>query len=102
PPDRDAVGERVVTTPDPVRTLREDMILGGITGDPFSVGDVIRWTVSGGYTYAAIKTPVGWFTTARENNMYVRQTYRYLDLVTMLVKRDVVDLDVSAGWRKVQ
>ena len=82
--------------------LKRDMKLGGITNDPFAVGDVLRWKVDGGYTYAAIKTPVGWFTTARDHNMYVRQTYRYMDLVKMLVKREVTDLEVSTGWRKVR
>lgn len=85
-----------------ISQLSEDMRLGGLREDPFSAGDVIRWTVDGGYTYAAIKTSVGWFTTARDHNMYVRQTYRYLDLVKMLVKRDVVDLEVSTEWRKVR
>lgn len=74
------------------------MRLGGIANDPFAVGDVIQWTVDGGYSYAALKTPVGWYTTARESNMYVRQTYRYLDLVKMLIKREVADLKVSTGW----
>lgn len=82
--------------------LKRDMKLGGITRDPFSEGDVIRWKVDGGYTYAAIKTNVGWFTTARDHNMYVRQTYRYMDLVKMLVKREVTDLEVPTGWRKVR
>ncbi len=86
-----------------IRQLDQDMRLGGITRDPFSVGDVIRWTTESGYTYAAIKTPVGWATTAQESNMYVRQMYRqYLDLVKMLVKRDVKTLSVSTDWRKVR
>lgn len=85
-----------------IRQLDEDIRLGGITRDPFSVGDVIRWTTESGYTYAAIKTPVGWATTARESNMYVRPMYKYLDLVKMLVKRDVKTLSVSTDWRTVR
>lgn len=85
-----------------VSQLREDMRLGGLRRDPFAMGDVLRWKVDGGYTYAAIKTPVGWFTTARDHNMFVRQTYRYMDLVKMLVKREVTDLEVSTEWRKVR
>lgn len=85
-----------------VSQLRDDMKRGGLRKDPFAVGDVLRWKVKGEYTYAAIKTPVGWFTTARDHNMYVRQTYRYMDLVKMLVKREVTDLEVSTGWRKIR
>ena len=84
------------------RRLRDDMRLGGITQDPFTEGAVLRWKVNGNLTYAAIKTPVGWFTTARDHNVYVRQTYRYMDLVRMLVKREVTDLEVSTEWRKVR
>lgn len=87
---------------DAARKLAEVMVLGGVEEDPFQVGDVIRWTVDGGYSYAAFRTPVGWYTTARADNMYVRQTYRYLDLVKMLVKREVQDLEVSTGWVSVR
>lgn len=86
----------------PIVQMKRDMRLGGITRDPFAVGDVIRWTVDGGYTYSAIKTPVGWFTSAREPNMYVRQVYSYLEMVKMLLKREVVNLEVATEWRKVR
>lgn len=85
-----------------IRQLRDDLKRGGITHDPFTVGDVIRWTTENGYTYAAIKTPVGWATTAHRFNMYVRQIYRYLDLVKMLVEQEVTDLEVSTRWEKVR
>ena len=32
--------------------------------DDFETGTIIAWTASDRYTYAAIKTPVGWYTTA--------------------------------------
>ena len=40
-----------------LNALRES--LAGVQRDEFPEGTVIRWTASGRYTYAAVKTPVG-------------------------------------------
>lgn len=34
--------------------------------DDFANGTIVAWTASDRYNYAAIKTPVGWYTTASE------------------------------------
>lgn len=48
--------------------------------DAFDVGTIIAWEQSG-YLYAAIKTPVGWTTTAGEGNKAQPQIPRTTDLV---------------------
>jgi hypothetical protein len=35
--------------------------------DEFENGTIVAWTSGGRFTYAAIKTPVGWFTTGSRN-----------------------------------
>ena len=40
--------------------------------DRFPQGTVIRWTASERYTYYAGKTNIGWFTTARPGNPFVK------------------------------
>lgn len=37
----------------------------GSNRDKFDDGTVVKWTASGRYAYAALKTPVGWYTTPR-------------------------------------
>lgn len=66
--------------------------------DPFANGDVIRWTGGGRYTYAAIKTPIGWFTTARHENTFVEAVYDYEDLVDMLARGDATNIEVAIDW----
>lgn len=65
------------------------------------VGTVVRWTGSGTYTYAAIKTEAGWFTTAREGNPYVGIVYLSLkDLLDDLdAKDDATDIAISTEWK---
>lgn len=84
--------------------LKEVLQKGGVTSDPFANGDVIQWTTAdGSYTYVAIKTPVGWYTSATAENMYVRPVYRrYVDLVKMLSKKDVGNIRIAAEWDDVR
>jgi hypothetical protein len=70
--------------------------------DKFEVGDVIRWTASGRFTYCAIKTEAGWFTTAREYNRFVDGSYSdFADLVEVLARSEVTDVMVSTGWEEI-
>ena len=71
--------------------------------DEFEIGDVIRWTGGGIYTYAAIKTSVGWFTTARGSmgNGFVAKEYTYEALVELLASADVSVVEIATGWEAV-
>jgi hypothetical protein len=68
--------------------------------DKFEVGDVVRWVASGKYSYAAIKTEVGWYTTA--NNPYVPHKVGSFDnLVEILNRSEVSDIAVASTWEFV-
>lgn len=84
-----------------IDALRKD--LKGKSTDRFRVGDVIRWTGGGRYTYAAIKTSIGWFTTARgiNGNGIVAKVYDYEELVDMLAKGDATDIEVAVEWEAI-
>lgn len=70
--------------------------------DPFVVGDVIRWDSAGQYTYAAIKTPAGWFTTARPGNPYVPPSpMRFETLVEVLAESENQGIQVATGWESM-
>lgn len=69
--------------------------------DRFENGTVIRWTSGGRYNYAAIKTPVGWVTTAREYNRHCPQTCSFETLVDVLSASDVTDVEIAQTWRSV-
>lgn len=71
--------------------------------DRFEVGTVVRWTGGGRYTYAAIKTSVGWFTTARgyDGNGIVAKVYEYDELVEALAKGDATNIEVATEWETV-
>lgn len=85
-----------------IEALRE--ALKDKVSDTFEVGDVIRWLSGGKYTYAALKTPVGWYTTARlfhgqaDGNGWVNQVYTYEGLLEMLARAEVTNVQVSTGW----
>lgn len=78
--------------------------LAGVQRDEFPEGTVIRWTASGRYTYAAVKTPVGWFTTARampEHAQHVPQVVSFRGLTKVLAKSDVSRIEVATEWSPV-
>jgi hypothetical protein len=83
-----------------IEALKED--LANATRDTFEVGDVVRWLAAGKYNYAAIKTPVGWYTTAstRAAN-HVHQVLTYTDLVEVLRAPDVSQVEVATQWAPV-
>lgn len=71
--------------------------------DRFEVGDVIRWTAAGRYCYAAIKTDVGWFTTARgyNGNGMVAKVYEYDELIDVLSRGEASDIRVAIEWEAI-
>lgn len=69
--------------------------------DGFEVGTVIRWTSNNRYTYVAVKTEVGWYTTARSVNRYVDQVLTFEGLVRVLKKAEVSNVQVAVGWETV-
>lgn len=70
-------------------------------GRNFAVGTVIRWVNANLYLYAAIKTPVGWFTTARYTNSFVPQVVSFNELLDILKKDNTSDVEVSVKWEVV-
>lgn len=69
--------------------------------DTFADGTVIKWTASGTYTYAAVKTAVGWFTTAREYNSFVEQVVSFDELLEILGRSETSDVMVATAWETV-
>lgn len=70
--------------------------------DDTEVGTVVRWTASDKYTYAAIKTPVGWFTTARAGNPFVKQVIAFEDLLEIVADPETSEVLVAAEWQAVE
>jgi hypothetical protein len=66
--------------------------------DRFPLGTVIRWTAAERYTYYAGKTNVGWFTTARPGNPFVKTQMDYEELREVLGRSEVTDIAVATGW----
>lgn len=84
-----------------VERLRKD--LREKVTDTFEVGSVIRWVGGGRYTYAAIKTNIGWFTTARgyDGNGIVAKVYEYDELVDALAKGDATNIEIATEWEAI-
>jgi len=69
--------------------------------DTFEVGTVIRWEANG-YTYAALKTPPAWVTTARAGNPFVKSFYPdFKDLLEVLGREEVTEVVVSQTWLQI-
>lgn len=56
--------------------------------DEFEDGTLVTWTASDRYTYAAIKTPVGWYTTASDRALPygVKKIMTFEDILKILSK----------------
>lgn len=87
---------KLAVTPGGIEALRQ--ALSSKVQDQFAWGDVIRWTASGRYTYAAIKTVAGWFTTAREYNEFVGQTLTFDELLEVLSRSETTNIQVAGEW----
>lgn len=67
--------------------------------DEFENGTVIRWTSGGQYTYAALKTPAGWFTTARDlPGAHVPQVVSFERLLQILQRSETSKVAVAVAW----
>jgi hypothetical protein len=85
-----------------METLKKE--LADVKRDTFEDGTVIRWTASGRYTYAALKTPVGWFTTARampDSAQRVPQVVSFDQLLKILAKSETSNVEVATTWEPV-
>lgn len=72
------------------------------SADLFADGDVIRWVATHGdtpYTYAAVKSPLGWYTTSRTRS--VGQVLTYTELIDVLGRFEVSAVEFSSGWTAV-
>lgn len=86
-----------------METLKKAM--KDVERDTFEMGDVVRWTQSGRYTYAALKTPVGWYTTARampDSAQRVPQVVSFEQLIKLLTKSEVNKIAVATTWTPVE
>ena len=82
-----------------VKALRK--ALSKKVADRFEVGDVIRWTAAERFTYAAIKTGAGWFTTASNTNRFVSSYVEYEELVDILARSEASNVMVSTAWEAI-
>lgn len=85
---------------DAIRKARE-----GVQRDDFAVGDVIRWTMTYPnadkvYVYAALKTPVGWFTTSRAYG-HVPQGMDFQSLVEVLASPGAAGIEYATAWSSI-
>jgi hypothetical protein len=72
--------------------------------DRFETGDVIRWTAAGKYSYAAIKTPAGWYTTASALAVRVGKMPFVLDydgLLDVLNRAETTDIKIATEWKDI-
>ena len=69
--------------------------------DEFDNGTVIRWTSAERYTYAAVKTPAGWFTSSRAGNFFVPQVLEFADLIEILSRAETSNVEVAVEWESV-
>ena len=86
-----------------IKVLKE--ALAEVKRDTFPEGTVIRWLASQRFTYAALKTPAGWFTTARampESNQRVPQVTTFDGLIKILAKSEVTEIEVATEWTSLE
>jgi len=69
--------------------------------DDFEVGTVVRWTSSDRYTYVAVKTPVGWYTTARYGNPFVSEVITFEDMLEIVSRGETSDVEIATEWATV-
>lgn len=86
-----------------MKTLKE--ALSDVKRDEFEDGTVIRWVASGRYTYGALKTPVGWYTTAKampDSAQRVPQVVSFNQLLAILAKSETSKVEVATAWEPVE
>lgn len=67
--------------------------------DPWAEGTVIRWLSGGRYLHAVIKGNDCWFIT--RTAVYGQQVFSYRELLEILSRADVADIQVAAEWDDV-
>lgn len=67
--------------------------------DTFAEGSVVRWTKMEKYSYAALKTSVGWYTTSAVG--WVPKQVTFEELLEILTAADVSEVKVSTQWEDV-
>ena len=73
--------------------------------DPFNEGDVIRWesksTNGYRYYYAVIRGNQKWWITGLAR-FYGEQVFSYEELVEILSRDDVINVEYSANWESIK
>lgn len=74
--------------------------------DTFETGDVIAWKSTSArngreFNYAAIKTPVGWFTTAAGYNSYVSQILTFDELLDVIARAETTEVRIAVEWKSI-
>lgn len=84
---------------DAAGALRED--LSKKVKDKFDAGDVIRWTGGGRFAYCAIKCGNSLWSISGTGIWYGTEQKTYEQIVDILERSDVTDIEVSVEWVKV-
>jgi hypothetical protein len=66
------------------------------TKDTFSTGTVVRWVAKDRYTYAALKTPVGWYTTSSVGP--IPKVISFDKLLEIVAREETSDVAVASSW----
>ena len=80
-----------------LKALQKTITKAQTNRDDFAVGTVLRWTYLGRYTYAALKTGAGWYTTSQQGSN--RTTWERL--LEDLTKPEVTNVAVSTEWTPI-
>ena len=65
--------------------------------DDFENGTIVAWTSSDRYAYAAIKTPVGWYSTGSRNAVaagFVKEIMTFEDVLKILARGETAKVRV--------
>lgn len=83
-----------------IKVLQE--ALADIKRDQFKDGDVLRWKSAGRYSYAAIRTPLGWYTTASSSGeRFVPKIVQFAGLIDVLSQPSVSDIEFASEWTNI-
>jgi hypothetical protein len=70
--------------------------------DTFADGTVIRFTSGGRYTYAVIKTGIGWISTARYDNGFVNKDLTFDEILEIVSRPGTTDVAVATEWTEIE
>lgn len=63
--------------------------------DDFENGTIVAWTASDKYNYAAVKTPVGWYTTASDRAEWtVKKIVSFEDMLKIIARGESANVRV--------